>query len=212
MKKYLFLSAIIFIADQSHARPVSYPGGYTLMESHMNDMTSINLHYTVDKDNAVGYLAEYREDSDWLFNGVSWNHILLRKNMPASQLNFYLKSGAGVAYSNYGDFEDKTEPEAFTGIALDWEDRRYFTMYENRSTYAGDINKSFEQSVMLGIAPYIGDYGDLHTWLMLHVEHKPAEQDNFTVTPMVRFFKGTNLVEVGISENGEAALNFIHRF
>jgi hypothetical protein len=80
------------------------------------------------------------------------------------------------------------------------------------ATYAGDINKSFEQSVMLGIAPYIGDYGDLHTWLMLHVEHKPAEQDNFTVTPMVRFFKGTNLVEVGISENGEAALNFIHRF
>jgi hypothetical protein len=211
MKKYILL-AIALASSGAIARPVSYTGGYTLMQSHMNDMTSLNVHYTTDKDNSIGYLTEYREDADWLFNGFSWNHIITRKNYPGSQFNFYAKSGLGVAYSNKDDFANKSEPEAFTGLALDWEDRRYFTMYENRLTYAGDIDKSYEQSVMLGIAPYIGDYGDLHTWLMVHVEHKPKDQDQFIVTPMVRLFKDTNLLELGVSENGELALNFIHRF
>jgi hypothetical protein len=212
MNKYIIMLCAMAASFSANARPVSYPGGWTLMETHMNDATSLNVHYTANKDNSVGYLAEYKKDKDWLFNGVSWNRILIRENMPGSQFNFYLKSAAGVAYSNYGAFEDKTEPEAHSGIAADWENRRYFTMYENKATYAGDIDKSFEQSVMLGVAPYIGDYGDLHTWAMLHIEHRPKEDDKFTVTPMLRFFKGTNLVEVGVSENSELTFNYIHRF
>ncbi len=56
MKKYILL-AIALASSGAVARPVSYAGGWTLMESHMNAMTSINVHYTTDKDNSIGYLA-----------------------------------------------------------------------------------------------------------------------------------------------------------
>ena len=75
-----------------------------------------------------------------------------------------------------------------------------------------DIDRFFLQSARLGIAPYIGDYGDLHTWLMVELWHIPDNDDQFTLTPLVRFFKDVHLVEVGISTDGDLLFNWIIRF
>lgn len=213
MKKYLLLSlALATTASAATARPVSYPGGVTVQTMTMYDMSSLNVHYTTDKFNSVGYLGEYWSDEDWQFNGISWNHIVKRWNMPNSQANFYIKSGAGLAHSDYKAFDNKNEAAAFTGIALDAEDRRFMVMYENRAYYAGDIDKFYEQSAMFGVAPYIGEYGDLHTWFMFGIDHKPKADDPIVITPMIRLFKGSNLVEAGVSDNGRAMINYTHRF
>jgi hypothetical protein len=123
-----------------------------------------------------------------------------------------LQSGAGIAYSDTGDFDDEIQPAIFTGILADWENRRIFTSYENRVTDAGDIDHHFMQAARVGIAPYIGEYGDLHTWLMLEIEHHPTSDDKITLTPLVRLFKGTNLVEAGMSNHGELLFNWMHQF
>ena len=212
MKKYLLLFFAFAVTASAEARPVSYPGGWTVQSMTMLDMSSLNVHYTTDKFNSVGYLGEYWSDEDWQFNGISWNHIVKRWNFPNAQANFYIKSGAGVAHSDYQGLDNKNEASGFTGIALDAEDRRFMAMYENRAMYAGDIDKFYEQSAMFGVAPYIGDYGDLHTWFMVEVSHKPKNEDTIVVTPMIRLFKDANLVEAGVSDNGEIMLNYIHRF
>lgn len=196
----------------AQARPVSYPEGWTVMQMNDADAHTLHVHYSPTAHYSIGYKQEYWRNEDWQFQGLQLNYLVKRWNAPASQANFYLKSGAGIAYSDYGAFDGESELAAFSGIGLDWEDRRFFTSYENRYTEAGDIASFFTQKARVGVAPYIGDYGDLHTWLMLQVDHNPSADDEVTFTPLVRLFKGEYLAEAGVSDNGDVLFNWIIRF
>jgi len=208
----IILIALTVMPDVAQARPVSYPGGWTIMQTNDTNSNNLHVHYSPTAKYSVGYKGEYHRDEQWQFHGMQLNYLAKRINKPKSQANFYLKSAVGAAYSDYGQLNSETEAAGFAGIAMDWETRRYFTSYENRLTYAGDIEKSFAQKARVGIAPYIGDYGDLHTWLMLEVDHSPKRDDEVVYTPMVRFFKGVYLFEAGVSSNEDILFNAIIRF
>lgn len=214
MKRLMTFFCISWLAFtyNAFARPVSYPGGWTTMQMNDADAHTMHVHYSPAANYSIGYKGEYWRDKDWQFHGVQLNYLAKRWNRSASQANLYLKTAAGIAYSDFGALNHETELAGFTGFAFDWEDRRYFTSYENRATYAGDIDSFFTQKARVGIAPYIGDYGDFHTWLMLQVDHKPEAEDHFTITPLVRFFKSETMVETGISDQGDILFNWIIRF
>lgn len=190
------------------ARPVSYPGGITLMQQNDGDRSRIHLHYSPSARYSLGYKAEYSNEERWRFHGIQLNNLLKRWNQPAAQANIYLKSGLGTFRSSKGDYSTAL----FTGMAVDWENRRLFTSYENRLFDSGDAYSRFSQSVRFGIAPYLGNYGDLHTWLMLQLDHNPEADEPVLATPLVRIFKHEYLAEFGLRENGDALFNFIIRF
>lgn len=194
------------------ARPVSYPGGWTAMFNNDGDKNTAHLHYSPTAKTSVGYKFEYWRDKDFTLNAVQMNNLIKRWNKKDSQANIYLKSGLGVVHGDNSAGQSKTELGGFTGIATDWENRRFFTSYENRYTEAGDIDDFYQQSARIGWAPYEGDYGDTHTWLMLQVEHAPEAEDNFTVTPLVRVFKGVHLLEAGMNTRGEVLFNYVFRY
>ena len=177
------------------------------MQMNDVDANSLHIHYSPTAKYSVGWRHDYLRDAQSHMDTGQVNYLIKRWNAPASQANLYLKSGAGVAYNS-----DETEPAAFTGLAADWEDRRFFTSYENHLLYAGDIEKHVKHKARVGVAPYIGDYGDLHTWLMLQADYDAGEDDTFSVTPLVRFFKGPALIEAGYNLDGGALFNFVHRF
>ncbi|MDD9900301.1 MAG: hypothetical protein OXT65_04920 [Alphaproteobacteria bacterium] len=212
--RFLFLTllALCFVAYPAMARPVSYPGGWTLMSMNDGDAYTLHWHYSPTARYSLGYKFEYQTGPDLTFNGGQLNILVNRWNKPDSQANLYLKSGAGLAHSSKGAYDNETAPAGFVGLSADWEDRRFFTMYENRIFSAGEIEMSFTQKARIGIAPYIGEYGDLHTWLMLEVRHDPEGDKKFVAAPLVRFFKGTNLLEAGVDTEKKALLNFVHRF
>lgn len=180
------------------AKPVSYAGGWSAMQMNDADMHSVGVSYSPTSEYSVGYLGEYRRNTDWMYQGSQINLLLKRINMPKSQANFYLKSGIGAALADPFGRAETTSAAAFGGLLADWEDRRLFVSYENTGMYAGNIDSFFEQKARVGVAPYIGDYGDLHTWLMLEVKHE-ATKDNITYTPLLRFFYGNVLAEIGAS-------------
>lgn len=194
-----------------YARPVSYPGGRTVMMQNNGDNHSLHTHYSPTAKYSIGLRNEYDRRGDFQNHSVQLNNLVKRWNNRDSQANFYLKSGAGYAIVK-GNAEQS--PSAFTGVAMDWEDRRYFVSYENRYVYADDITDDFHQSTRVGIAPYIGDFGDLHTWLMLQVDHHPKadNNDHYTVTPLIRLFYNTHLVETGLSDKNDIMFNYIKRF
>ncbi|MCB9991016.1 MAG: hypothetical protein H6867_06510 [Rhodospirillales bacterium] len=211
--KSLFYSLNILIfmlmplAPSAQARPVSYPGGWTAMTMNDVDSNALHIHYSPNARNSLGWRHEYLRDPKAHMDALQWNTLLKRWNQPGAQANFYIKSGAGIAYD-----DGETEAAAFTGVAADWETRRWFTSYENRFFYAGDIARFARHKARAGVAPYIGDYGDLHTWLMLQADYDAGERDDFSLTPMVRFFKGPSMLEAGINLDGGGMLNFIQRF
>lgn len=209
--KYLLAIIVILIPTASQARPVSYPGGVTVMAQNSGDTHSLHTHYSPTAKYSIGLRNEYDRDNDFQNHSIQLNNLVKRWNQRDSQANFYLKSGVGYAIAKGNE---KQSPSAFTGIALDWENRRIFTSYENRYVHAGDITQKFMQSARVGVTPYIGDFGDLHTWLMVQVDHEPKadDGDHFTVTPLIRLFYDTHLLETGISDNNDIMFNYIKRF
>jgi hypothetical protein len=68
------------------------------------------------------------------------------------------------------------------------------------------------QKSRIGFAPYIAGYGRLHTWLMYELNNMPENEAPIISNFILRLFKSTNLLELGIDENKNTTLNFIKRF
>ena len=208
----LFIFAAIFLTNTVETRPISYPGGWTLMQMNDFNRHSVHAHYSPSSSYSLGYRGEYWRQKEWQFHGIQFNYLIKRLNTPKSQANFYLKNATGLALSDYKNIESKIEPSLFSGISLDWEDRQYYISYENRLNYSPTINNIFLQKARVGFAPYIGKYGDLHTWFMFQVENIPKSKDKIIYTPMLRLFKGDYLMEAGLSNHRDFMFNFIKRF
>lgn len=208
---FIFILCLM-LAVPAQARPISYPGGWTIMQNNDRDVHSLHVHYSPTARHSIGLKEEYRRDSESLFTGAQFNYLLKRWNKPSEQANLYFKSGLGVAHSDLGAFDNETELAGFAGIAADWETRRYFVSYETRYYDAGKIEDSWMQKARLGVAPYVADYGDIHTWFMIEVEHEPEDHREVTVTPLVRFFKDVYLMEAGINNAGDVLFNWTVRF
>ncbi len=215
MKNTTILSSFligVILASPAIARPVSYPGGWTVMQMNDSDSHSLHVHYSPNAHYSIGYKGEYFQDKNWQFHGAQLNYLVKRWNATNSQANIYAKNAVGLAYSDNSSFDTRMSMAGFTGVAADWETRRWFTSYENHYVNAGNIDSFFNQSARIGIAPYIGDYGDLHTWLMLKVDYTPSQNKPLTFTPLIRLFKSEYLAELGISNKGDALLNWVIRF
>ena len=198
----------LLIPALAHARPVSYQEGVTLIQKNNVNRNSLLVHVSPTAKYSIGYRGEYWRDAGFQFHGAQFNRLLKRWNRKAAQANVYLKAGAGVIQ----DQDDTFALSGFLGFATDWENRRFFTAYENRIYDAGNIERFFFQRARVGVAPYVGDYGDLHTWFMLQVESNPEFNNEILITPVLRFFKGDYLGEIGVNQNGNPLLNFIIRF
>ena len=193
----------------AQARPVSYPDGWTVMQRNNGDFSSLHMHYSPTFQDSIGLYTEHNWGADYTFTGLQYNRLVKRWNEIGSQANLYFKAGAGQA-DPFGDGD--AELAGFIGLAADWETRRWFVSYENRAFDLG-FDQTFRQSARAGVAPYIGDFGDLHTWLMVQVDHQPESENPTTVTPLVRFFYGVQLLELGYTpETNEALANWIIRF
>lgn len=205
----LILVIIVSLSGTVHARPVSYPGGWTFMQKSNGGYSSIHAHYSPTASDSIGMYIERNWQEDITFTGVQYNRLVKRWNGRKSQANFYVKAGVGQAQP-FG--KNGAQIAGFTELAMDWETRRWFTEYRIRATDYAD-NQSIHHSGRLGIAPYIGNYGDLHTWLMVQVENHPESNKPTTTTPLVRLFKGVQMLELGYTiEHEEWLANWIVRF
>ncbi len=213
-KHFQVISCVIavFFFKSATPRPISYPGGWTIMQMNDFNRHSVHVHLSPSAKYSLGYRAEYWRKKEWQFHGTQLNYLVKRFNTSKSQANFYLKSGAGIAISNYKELDNKLEPNLFTGFSLDWEDRQYYVSYQNRVNYNSSIDSFFVQKARIGFAPYVGDYGDLHTWVMLQVENMSKTKNKIIYTPMLRIFKGDYLAEAGLTNYKDFMFNFIKRF
>lgn len=212
-KHFLAILLLLLLFSKSIiARPISYVGGWTIMQ--MNDFKrhSIHLHYSPSIKYSIGYKGEYWLEKEWQFHGAQLNYLIKRVNTSKSQTNLYLKNGLGFAFTDFKHHEKKIETALFSGLAFDWENRKYYLSYENKLNYNAKIDQFFIQKSRLGFAPYIGTYGDLHTWIILQVENIPKASKKIIFTPMIRIFKGDYLAEAGLSDNKDFMFNFIKRF
>ena len=198
--KVLIILVFFFYFVNLEARPISYSGGYTLMTESNNMQDSTYYHYSPSYKYSIGI----QQIKDKYFNSkysyLRLTYLLNRQNTKNSQRNLYLQSGLS---SNGLD-------HYFYGTHGDWETRRLYAGFGYKKTMMKTLDY-MEQYLQIGVAPYIGEYGDLHTWLMLKSK-KNDLTSNWDTYPVLKFFKGNALVELGYSEKSNWDIHLMYRF
>jgi hypothetical protein len=205
---FIFACFCFLLPSPAQARLISYAGGWMFMTDNDQFANRASMVYSPTATTGIGPFIDHYRDTSSNLAGLDFNWLAKRWNNADSQGNLYLLSGLGVA-----DGSGDQRLGGFGGMEGDWESRRYYVSYENRYTAAGrKVRQEFQEMGRIGIAPYIAESGSLHSWLMLQVDHFPEDRKPWTLTPMVRMFKGEYLVEAGVASNGHPMLNLMITF
>lgn len=205
---YLFLS-LLFLPDLLWAHPVSFKDGFGIMPMYTKDRQDLELNYSfaADKALAINTINISYRDRDALFILPQFNYKLYRKNELESQTNLYLLLGLGNV-----NYQSENNLASIAAVQADYETRRVYTLLHAEALQAeGDLDL-YHLRYRLGLAPYLADFNDFHTWIILQLEYTPELDNTFTVTPLLRFFYSNYLVEIGSSTRGELFLAGIFHF
>lgn len=200
------------IPSISDARPVTYPGGKMGMVEYRDESTMVETMLTLTPNLSVGWHDEWDVESNWQFHGPMVAGLARRWNMPNAQANIFWMAGVGVAYDDANSLGGDAEPAGYVGIEADWENRRFYTLYQARAFWAEDIDQTFSQRLRVGVAPYIAEAGELHTWAILQIDHEPEDDNPISISPVIRMFRDTTLVEAGVSLDGDAFASVMFYF
>merc|ERR1712054_749594 len=195
IKLFFLLSLCINNLD---ARPVSYSDGWTIMSYNDYFRNTPLTHYSPTSKISYGHMIQYWQSREYWIN--------------AFNANYYLKGGLGTLNTSYEEYNNKNELVSYGEFAFDWETRRYFTSYAANFMKSESVDSTFMQKTRLGFAPYIAGYGVLHTWLIYELHNMPEYDDALISNFVLRLFKSTNLLELGIDQNKNTTINFIKRF
>lgn len=199
INKIVVLLLLIVTSDIALSRPISWSGGSTIMYKSNSMYSSYYYHYSPLYKYSMG--LEYINDrhfNDQYIN-LKTTYLLERKNTKMSQANLYLTGGISV----------KSKNNHFYGIHGDWETRRLFTSFSVLNKHT-DVKDYTENELIFGVAPYLGEYNDLHTWVMVKTK-KNTIDNNWETYPFVKFFKGDSLFEIG-TKNSHWDIHYMLRF
>ena len=134
------------------------------------------------------------------FSYFRLTYLLNRKNTRYSQRNLYFQSGVSSKGLNNN----------FIGVHGDWETRRWFIGFGYKKV-SKDIIEYDDKFLQLGVAPYLGEYGDFHTWIMVKSK-KNDLLESWSTFPVLKFFKGNFLIEFGYNNKTEWDSHVMYRF
>ena len=189
---------LFLLTLDTEARPISYSGGHTVMHFNDNIKESIYYHYSPSFKYSVGVEKFNDKIFDRSDTNLRFTYLVNRKNTKNSQRNFYFQSAVSTNNNNY-----------IYGVHGDWETRRYFIGFDYKEVK--NIIDYSNKHIQLGFAPYLGTYGDLHTWLMVKTKKNSINKKQITY-PVVKFFKGNVLLELGYDKKTDWDIHLMYRF
>ena len=198
MGMYKIIVLIFLSINYLESRPISYSGGHTLM--HFNDSMkeSVYYHYSPIYKFSMGLETMKNKVFSSNETNIRFTYLINRKNKKSSQRNLYFQSAISTKDNNYT-----------YGMHGDWETRRYFIGFDYKEVK--NIIAYSDKHIQLGVAPYLGEYGDLHTWLMVKTKKNSINNKQITY-PVVKFFKGNALLELGYDKKTDWDIHLMYRF
>ena len=177
---------LILFSSLLFSHPVMWKGAFDTTYKLAKDYSDLRIFYTFNRAQAVGFHS-YHTEYDSRMDFVHYNHRLFRLNTSDSQQNLYGLVGVG---------QHNIQTVTHLGFQWDWETRRFFTMIKLDSISSQSILTS-----RVGVAPYLGAYQDLHTWVMLEYQSSRFDGRFRNIfTPLVRLFRAEYLFEIGFGE------------
>ncbi|MCO5144451.1 MAG: hypothetical protein M9962_15335, partial [Oligoflexia bacterium] len=67
-------------------------------------------------------------------------------------------------------------------------------------------------SARLGAAPYEAEYDELASWFMIQADWLPKAEETTSITPLIRIFYRSFMMESGVSLKGNWMFNFMFHY
>lgn len=200
---------MFFLSVVCWAHPVSFQGSLPLVTRNEARKTEYMAIYSAKYFWGLGAhyfrIIDKTEESHSLFAKTSF--LLKRWNEKHAQANIYVWAGAGQQWS-----PTKNNSALLYGARADYETRRVFLESDYRQLVGiNESNYDFFQA-QVGIAPYIADYNDLHTWMIVRFNYTPQLEQEIAVIPMLRFFYKNIFWEIGSNQKGHWMINTMVHF
>mgnify|MGYP000994243415 CR=1 FL=1 len=80
LRLIIALAIIVSLSGTVHARPVSYPGGWTFMQKSNGSYSSVHAHYSPTASASIGAYIERNWQEDITFTGIQYNRLVKRWN------------------------------------------------------------------------------------------------------------------------------------
>ncbi len=199
-------AAGLLLAQDSLAMSVAYRGSVGLMGWSSPSMTQLVANYSVTSGfaPAIEYFGLRGGVGNREFYFPQADLLLKRWNNPGSQANVFANAGYGVEVRDH-----RASGALNTELQVDWESRQYYLDAELQAVRLVKSDPYNFGRFRVGFAPYLVEYDQLHSWLILQFERNSSVTAETTVTPLIRMFYQNVLFEPGMSLKGEANFNFM---
>jgi hypothetical protein len=196
---------------QLHAHPTTFAGGTSLMSFNSAGMNKQWAHYSPSPRYSLGVQLTRIQEQDQgpeLFSVHPQLAVLLHRwNQKHFQANLYAYGGVGRAWAN-----DKSRWMGSYSIEADAEDRRYYTSLQFSEMRMSNFRNQQTYRARVGFAPYLADFDEWATWLIVEYDYRPEAPQEHSVTPLIRLFYRNALIEAGSSVRGDWMLNMMIHF
>lgn len=209
MRSLLLVFAFFAAAPAALAHPVPYQGAIGVMTWNQpllsDDWITYSFHH--DASIAARHMRIDMPDGRMHFYAPQLNYLVKRWNMPDSQANLYLFGAYGAV-----SFLNQTGGAGQAGAKADIEDRRLYASLSFEKMWDRSRTNFYHGSARLGAAPYAAEFNEIAAWFMLQYDYHPLLSKKFELTPLLRLFYRSVLLEVGVSTQADWMLNFMFHF
>lgn len=203
LKKIMLCTLIYLWSYTILSHPVTWKSGTVLTFRRLAKTSQINLHYSYTNKWSLGLHAININETKYLM--VQNNLLIKRWNQDTSQANVYVFSGVGKK------IQASYDTVVHIGTQIDWETRRLYTQFESHSFLSK--NTSHFLSARFGVAPYLSDYNDLHSWIILQLSDTISKtKHEITIMPVVRLFIDNYLAEIGSNFSNKHMVTLMYHF
>ncbi len=192
-----------------HAHLVAFQGAVGVMTWNQSFLTDDWITYSFRPDAAfVARIMRFDTPTGRVqFFAPQFDYLLKRWNESNYQANIYTYGAYGALY-----FENKTHGAGIAGVEADAESRKYFISAKYEKMWASLGPDFYHIEGRLGMAPYEAEFNEIASWLMLQYQYNPSLMKQYSITPLVRLFYKSVLLETGVSTDGDWMLNFMFHF
>jgi hypothetical protein len=196
------LLVFIILLSSISAHPVIFKNGKVFWVSQTPSFNDIRFGVSQTSNWLIGGRVLEDRKSNETFVLINNNYLAKRWNSRNSQANIYLLSSVGVNTKN-------SKSMGTFGMHGDWENRQLMVM-QMLEYYSH--TSSWVSSSRLAYSPYTVDYSKMSTWLIAQyrIEYN-NDEFSYMFIPVVRFFKGNYLLEIG-SNGDDSFFTFMTHF
>ncbi len=208
MTKFVFaLLALLPVTARAH--PVPYKDAIGVMTWNQPLLSDDWITYSFRHDAAFAarHMRVDMPDGRMHFYAPQLDYLVKRWNQPDSQANIYV-------YGAYGamEFLNQTKGAGLAGIEADAESRKLYISAKYEKMWDRLGTNFYHATGRVGAAPYEAEFSEIASWFMLQYDYHPQLSKKFELTPLVRLFYRSVLLEVGVSTQADWMLNYMFHF